>query len=222
MSVANLRPLRREVPRWIVLALLMVGFSGCGRSQPAPDPRIDDSLRIFLGVKSLSAKLQIPTGEDFFTFHVLNFEHGRLVDDAVCMPSKLASGSSREMSMELLWGQPKSSSITSDNVVTLFVSSHDSHGWSRQSGRTAEYWHMFDRSSAQTVNPEKPVEHLGYKILAYVQAGEGIDRVPTTNFEEAVLHQPYVGAIAIKTYSSQEAMDKDKILHASRNSRARY
>ncbi len=222
MSAAALRPLRRVSPCCLVLGLALFVAPGCGRSNPAPDPHVDDSLRVFLGVKSLTAKLQIPTGEDFFTFHVLNFQDGKLVDDAVCMPSKLAAGNSREMAMELLWGQPKTALQNGDSVVTLFVSSHDSHGWSRQSGRTAEYWRIFDRANAKTVSPAKPVEHLGYKILAYVQAGDPSKQTATANFEDAVLHQPYVGAIAIKTYPTQEALDKDKMLHASRNTRVRY
>ena len=133
MSRAALRPLRRVSPCWLVLGLALFAAPGCGRSQPAPDPRADDSLRVFLGVKSLTAKLQIPQGEDYFSFHVLNFQDGKLVDEAVCMPSKLAAGNSRERAVELLWGQPKSELQNAEAVVTLFVSSHDSHGWSRQS-----------------------------------------------------------------------------------------
>ena len=73
---------------------------------------------------------------------------------------------------------------------------------------------MFDRSSAQTVAATKPVNHLDYKILAFVQGGGSAKKAATTNFNEAVLNQPYVGAIAVKTYSSQELMDK--FVHSDR------
>jgi hypothetical protein len=212
MSAAALRLLRRvSLCCCLMLGVTVAVLPGCSRSQPAPHPQVDDSLRVFLGVKSLTAKLQVPPGEDFFTFHVLNFHDGKLVEDAVCMPSKLSAGNSREMTMELLWGEQRG-----ETVVTLFLSSADSHGWSRQTGNTARFWKMFDRSTAQVVNTQsKPVDHLGYKILAFVQSNGSSRRTPVaTNFDEAVLNQPYVGAIAVKTYASQEAMDK--FVHADR------
>jgi hypothetical protein len=214
MTAAALRLLSRVFRYSLAAVCLMAATSGCGRSKPAPDPVVDDSLRVFLGVKSLRAKLQIPAGQDFFSFHVLNFQEGKLVDDAVCMPSKLAVGTSREMALELLWGEQRG-----EPVVTLFVSSHDSHGWSRQSGRTAAYWRLFDRASIQTVDPAQPVDHLGYKILAFVQSDGSARSAPSLTFDEAVKHQPYVGAIAIKTYASQEAMDKDKLVLSDRRMR---
>jgi hypothetical protein len=164
---------------------------------------MDDSLRVFLGIKSLSAKVKVPEGEDFFTFHVLNFHEGKLVDNAICMPSKIASGNAREMNMELLWGEQKG-----ETVVTVFLTSADSHGWSRQSGNTARYWRSFDRANAQTVGDDKPVEHLGYRILAYVQANDGQRKPASASFEDALQEQRYVGAIAVKTFASQETMDK--------------
>jgi hypothetical protein len=216
MTAAALRPLRRVSRYGLVWVCLLAAIPGCGRSRPAPDPHVDDSLRVFLGVKSLTAKFQIPAGEDFFSFHVLNFQDGKLIDDAICMPSKLAAGNSREMSLELIWGEQRG-----ETVVTLFASSHDSHGWSRQSGRTAEYWRTFDRASAQTVSPSKPVEHLGYKILAFVQSDGSSRKTANLSFDEALQHQPYVGAIAVKTYASQEALDKAKLARSDRG-RARY
>lgn len=209
MSAAALRLLRRAFPCGLMIAFAVVLVPGCGR-KAAPTPQVDDSLRVFLGVKSMTAKVQVPAGEDFFTFHVLNFHDGKLVEDAVCMPSKLSSSNAREMTMEVLWGEQRG-----ETVVTMFLSSADSHGWSRQTGNTARYWKMFDRATAQVVNHStKPVDHLGYKILAFVQSSGAKRTVTTTNFDEAVLNQPYVGAIAVKTYSSQEAMDK--IVHADR------
>jgi hypothetical protein len=216
VPAAALRPLMRVLSYGLAASCVLGVLSGCSRSRPAPDPRADDSLRVFMGVKSLTAKLQIPAGEDYFSFHVLNFQDGKLVDDAMCMPSKLVAGNSREMSLELLWGEQRG-----ETVVTLFVSSQDAHGWSRQSGRTAEYWRLFDRASAQTVSPSKPVEHLGYKILAFVQGGGSQRPAASTSFEEAILHQPYVGAIAVKTYASQEALDKAKVARSDRG-RTRY
>jgi len=190
-------------------ALLLSFASGCGWSKSAPNPEMDDSLRVFLGIKSLSAKVKVPAGEDYFTFHVLNFHDGKLVDDAVCMPSKLAGSNARDMNMELLWGEQRG-----ETVVTLFLSSADSHGWSRQSGNTAKYWRYFDRANAQTCGGDKPVEHLGYKILAFVQTSDGQRKPASSNFEEAILQQRYVGAIAVKTFGSQESMDK--FVHADR------
>lgn len=215
MSAAALRLLRRVSPCCLMLGLALATLPGCGRSKAAPTPPVDDSLRVFLGVKSLTAKVQVPAGEDFFTFHILNFHEGKLVEDTVCMPSKLAPGNSREMNMELLWGEQRG-----ETVVTMFLSSADSHGWSRQTGATAKYWKMFDRASAQTISAAKPVEHLDYKVLAFVQSSGSAKRtVATASFNEAVLNQPYVGAIAVKTYSSQDLMDK--VVHAER-SVARY
>lgn len=209
MSAAALRLLRRVSPCGLILALAFA-LPGCNWGKAAPTPLVDDSLRVFLGVKSLTAKVQVPAGEDFFTFHVLNFHDGKLVEDAVCMPSKLASNNAREMNMELLWGEQRG-----ETVVTLFLSSADSHGWSRQTGNTARYWKMFDRSTAQIVSTSaKPVDHLGYKVLAFVQSSGTKKTVATTNFDDAVLNQPYVGAIAVKTYTSQELMDKT--VHADR------
>lgn len=213
MTAAALRLLRRVSPCCCLLGLVLATIPGCQRAPAAAQP-MDDSLRVFLGVKSLNAKVQVPAGEDYFTLHILNFHDGKLVEDAVCMPSKVPSGHSREMNMELLWGEQKG-----ETVVTLFLSSPDSHGWSRQSGNTARFWKMFERASAQTISPTKPVDHLGYKILAYVQANGTKRTVTSTNFDEAVLNQPYVGAIAVKTFGSQETMDK--FVHADRGP-ARY
>jgi hypothetical protein len=202
MSAAALRLLRRVSPCCLLLSFVLL--PGCGRSKAAPTPPIDDSLRVFLGVKSLSTKVQVPAGEDYFTFHILNFHDGKMVEDTVCMPSKLTGSNSREMNMEVLWGEQRG-----EPVVTLFLTSADSHGWSRQNGASARYWRTFDRSTAQITNIDgKPIDHLGYKILAFVQSN-GSRRTPlTASFDEAILQQPYVGAIAIKTYSNQEAMDK--------------
>lgn len=216
MSAAALRLLGRVSPYGLILGLALASLAGCGRSKAAPAPPMDDSLRVFLGVKSLSSKLEVPTGEDYFTFHILNFQEGKLVEDAVCMPSKLSAGNSREMNMELLWGDQRG-----ETVVTMFLSSADSHGWSRQTGNTAAYWKMFDRASAQIVHPTKPVDYLGYKVLAFVQSnGTNKKTVATADFNEAMLNQPYVGAIAIKTYTSQELMDQ-KLVKAERKT-ARY
>ncbi len=210
MSASAAGTLRRISLAWLVAAAIMSVAPGCW-SKRAPEPRADDSLRVFMGVKSLNTKFQLPAGEDFFSFHVLNFREGKLVDDAICMPSKLASGSSREMALEVLWGEQQGRT-----VVTMFVSSHDSHGWTRQTGETAGYWRMFNRAGAQTIDPTKPIDHLGYKILAFVQSGMS-KTGSTLPFDDAVLQQPYLGAIAVKTYSSQESMDK--IVHAERRMR---
>ena len=104
MTAAVLSPLRRASRSGMWAAVCLSLLVGCGRSRPAPTPPMDDSLRVFLGIKSMNAKVKMPDGEDFFTFHVLNFHDGKLVDDAVCMPSKLAANNSRELNMELLWG----------------------------------------------------------------------------------------------------------------------
>lgn len=207
MTADALSFLRRASRYGMWAALSLVFAAGCWGSKPAPTPPMDDSLRVFLGIKSLSAKVKVPEGEDFFTFHVLNFHEGKLVDNAICMPSKIAGGNAREMNMELLWGEQRG-----ETVVTVFLTSADSHGWSRQSGNTAKYWQSFDRANGQTINPAQPVEHLGYKILAFVQSSSGQRKPAAATFEEALLQERYVGAIAVKTYGSQEAMDK--VVHA--------
>src|SRR5262249_55610771 len=135
MTAAALRALRRVSPCCLVLALAVLSLAGCGRSKAAPTPNVDESLRVFLGVKSLTTKVQLPAGQDYFTFHGLNSHEGNPADDAVWMPSNLPAGTAREMTMEVLWGEHRG-----EPVVTLFLSSADSHGWSRQTGSTAQFW----------------------------------------------------------------------------------
>jgi hypothetical protein len=54
-----------------------------------------------------------------------------------------------------------------------------------------------------------------------VQSDGSSRKTANLSFDEALQHQPYVGAIAVKTYASQEALDKAKLARSDRG-RVRY
>lgn len=200
-SFSNTAKMSKLMNSALSSALLMVCLAACSSRTKNPPEHLnmDSALRQFLDVRSILAIAQVPDTDAAYLLTVFEFEDGKLARRGPSSYGKAEMLPGRTLKAQLLWS-------TATPTMCLV-------GSSMSAKSTSNLWQKLDGGWASSGSGITNGDYEGFRVLGFAQSDlrrdGGKNSSIDPDFRGAVERQKYVGALAIKTFKTQEEASRE-------------
>jgi hypothetical protein len=185
--------LKKYVPLALSLAALALAVAAyVKKPEASPHATEDHALRFFLGINAILANYHLPEDAKYFAVFTLTFADGKLLDKERRAFGETARLERKPFQAEYLWSRK-------DRTVALVT-------FGAYARTESDFWMKLDGG----VTSGHVVSYEGYTILGWGFSSmeqEGGKRGVSPDFLETLRDKKYMGALAIKTFKTQEEYD---------------